>query len=195
MTTETFTYIWDGKLVHVSPGDPAVLDKIDWIRKALGGLESPTVEPYFALGRFDTPNSDLRVANLVFRRKDGTGRAAVDLLLTDRSPTRSAHSINLELGNGNIGDPRPMVDPAIIGEYAPPKPPKVENDWEAAGSPMGGPIPGAAGCFYDIMSVADVTMWTGPSGKVYEPGYWFGSFSKERPSMFATPCWKVKANA
>ncbi len=196
MTNETFTYVVDGKQVSISTGDEAFLDKVRWIRAALGGLPEPTVAPYYAIGRFDVPNSDLLQASLKFTRKDGTGEVLSDVLLTSMRPERAAHSINLGLGNGDIGNPQPLVNPAIIGEYKAPEPEKPAQDWEAVGSPIGGPEPGIAGCFRNIKDGAKPgERWNAPSGAVYQSGWWGWTsagigFSLEQLSMFARFTWR-----
>lgn len=182
-------------------GDPEYARRIAWISNTLK-LPPPAMMPY---GDFTVTGQGEPVAtptmrlNLIFfvsaqdlitggNWVDGHNGAiaAVDAFLAFASPTVAAHEINFKLVRG--------IDLRGV-EYKPPVPPRPLNDWEAADSPMSGPHPNAAGIFLDLMGKPDPAEWTGPSGKVYEPGFVGGypmAFTKERPSMFAPAVWRVK---
>lgn len=184
-------------------GDPRIVDtgssdfqaKLAWVKGTLA-LPAPVYIPYGAftptgkaeegvglllnLAFYRNPNVLLNNLNFV----DAVGKMAiVDAYLMTQSPEVAAHEINITLGLG--------IDPSKIGRFVPPTPPVPVNDWDAPGTPIGGPEAGIDNAYRNIKTGATGgERWTAPSGNTYESGYWWvGKIHKEQPSMFARFTW------
>lgn len=174
------TINWGGKEVSsvVDPESKDFKDKIAWVQKVTG-VSAPEFVEYTNVNLDPNAPGSVRGLTLVFSHDSGR-KSRLDAFLLSLDPSVSAHELNRELMLN--------LDPAKIGRYEPPAPPKPAEDWRVEGSPIAGPLREAETKYFRCFKLNAGDEWRSPvSNAVYRAGYLGGFREPGAPAFSVTP--------